>query len=445
MTNHAHRSSGTSFRVAGVRTLVEPSPEIPLVDFAFAICSGSRTDPPGKEGAMRLLGRTLRMGPRGMSRSTFEQMIARLGGRLSVQVSRETIRVHGSVIRKHAEAFLELLTKMIREPSLRPGDIAFAKRETLANWVHQQDDDRALALRVFTRTLFGSHAYGRSIGGTPRSIRAIGRADLRALHRQCFVASNVVFGCAGDMSTEELRVIASRSFAGWPRGTPPRPRLVAPRALRGRHLRIIDKPDRLQTQLYMGTLGTWMRDKHRLPLVLSDIAFGGMFSSRLMQAVRAERGWSYGASSQLSQGRTRDAWWMWTHPQAPDTAACAQLQLELLEDWATSGINGAELEAARNYVLHGHCFDVDTAVKRLDGRMEIAVSQLPAEHDKQELRAIRKVRVRDAREATSARISPAHLVIVAVAEADRIAAQLEQLPELDSFQIVSWEDAFRIN
>ena len=34
---------------------------------------------------------------------------------------------------------------------------------------------------------------------------------------------------------------------------------------------------------------------HRVPLMVANTAFGGTFTSRLMQEVRAKRGWSYGA------------------------------------------------------------------------------------------------------------------------------------------------------
>ena len=63
----------------------------------------------------------------------------------------------------------------------------------------------------------------------------------------------------------------------------------------GRHLVFVDKPDRTQTQILIGGLGTSAHDADHVPLIVANAVFGGTFTSRLMQEVRSKRGWSYGA------------------------------------------------------------------------------------------------------------------------------------------------------
>src|SRR5690606_32750779 len=108
-----------------------------------------------------------------------------------------------------------------------------------------------------------------------------------------------------------------------PAPLPPAP-LAAPRVV------IVDKPERTQTQILIGCLGTRPSDEDHTALVVANTVFGGAFSARLMQSIRAERGWSYGAYSSLPIDRTRQAFSMWAFPKTGDCAPCVELELAML-------------------------------------------------------------------------------------------------------------------
>ena len=66
------------------------------------------------------------------------------------------------------------------------------------------------------------------------------------------------------------------------------------RARQGRKVLIVDKPERTQSQILIGQLAPLRKDPSWLPLHVSTMAFGGTFTARLMDEVRAKRGLSYG-------------------------------------------------------------------------------------------------------------------------------------------------------
>ena len=82
----------------------------------------------------------------------------------------------------------------------------------------------------------------------------------------------------------------------------------------GRRLLVVDKPERTQTQILVGTLGTSPHDDDHVPLVVGNAVFGGTFTSRLMKEIRSKRGWSYGASARAGIERQRQSWVLWTFP-----------------------------------------------------------------------------------------------------------------------------------
>lgn len=423
----------------GALVLLEESHDLPMVDLQLTLRTGALHDPRGVEGVTRVAGRMLRMGTKRVDGPLVEETIARLGGRLSIETGSSFVRIHGSVIRRNLEPFLALVAELVREPAFRAADLAQVKRETIADIVAMRDNDRALAARHFRAFLFGTHPYGRTVVGTRASVRAIRREHVRALHERHFCAKNLIFGASGDVRPDEVLALAERHFGDLAKGRPPRDRIPAPKVPRGRRALIVDKPERTQTQLFIGTLGARAGDRDIYPLIVANTAFGGTFTARLMREVRSVRGWSYGASSRVGQDRQRDAWYMWTHPSSKDAVDCARLQLELLDQLIDGGITRDELRFAKDYLTNSHCFDVDTPSKRLDTRVDLELLGLPVDHYTRYLDFIRAVTLDDANAALRRRISPRDVALTIVATAKDLRRPLSTLPNLTSLTTTRYD------
>lgn len=423
----------------GVLVLLEESHEIPLVDVEIALRTGAVHDPEGRDGVMRFVARMIRMGTKKLRAPEVEEAIASLGARLSVDVSTSCIRFQGAVIKRNAEAFLRLLGKLILEPAFRAGDLAHVKRETLADLVAARDNDRALAARAFRRAVFGSHAYGRGVVGTRGTIKRIKREDVEAAYRTHFVASNVIVGIAGDTTEDEVRPIVSEVFGAIPRGAAPVEEIDDPAPLRGRRVVIVDKPERTQTQIYAGALGNRVGDPAAFALLVANTVFGGTFTARLMQAIRVDKGWSYGAYSRIGQDRRRDAWYMWTFPAAKDAVKCIELELELLAKFVEEGATAAEVEFSRGYLAKSHCFEIDTAAKRLDPRIDVELYDLPSDYYDRYVEQVLAVTPEAANAAVRERLSAKDLAIVLLATASEVREGLEKLPGVESVQVVPFD------
>jgi zinc protease len=422
----------------GAPVLLEESQQLPMVDLELVLRTGCLHDPPGREGLTRLTWLLARAGTRQLTRTQVEDAIAGMGARLSLDVGASYVRFHGTVIRRNLEPFMALVASLVREPAFRAKDLAHLKRETLSDLVALRDSDRALAGRFFRQFLFGDHLYGRSGVGTTRSIKAIQRADIVRQHRTHLTAKNLLIGAAGHVTRDELEALVAEHFTGLPRHRAPADRVGAPKLPRGRRVLIVDKPERTQTQLFVGTLGGRLKDPDLDALSVANQAFGGTFTARLMNEVRSKRGWSYGAYSRLGQDRQRDAWSMWTFPAAKDAAACAALELDLLEGLVGEGLTAAEVRFAKDNLINGHCFEVDTASKRLGARLDCAVYGLPADHWQRFTQRVRAVKRADANAAVKRRLRPRDLAIVVVATAKDVQPAFEALPGVTSVDVVSY-------
>lgn len=425
----------------GIPVCLEPSHTLPLVDVELLVDRGSLTDPEGLEGLTRMTVGLMRRGPKGMKAETFDETLDALGSTLGAAASNEYVRFQGTVLRRNLEAYLTLLGRILVDPGLRADDFARLKRKTEAELIQLRDHDRGLAGRAFRQALFGAHPYGRPISGTLESVRRMKRADVQRHHAGLAKAKDLLIGVAGDVTEETLQPMLERAFGAVPEGRSTPPRAKAPRAKKGRRVLVVDKPQRSQTQLYVGTLGLKIGDPDFHALLVANTGFGGTFTSRLVKAVRSERGWSYGAGTKVSADRQRDAWTMWTHPSAEQLLDCLALELELLGAWVSDGLSAAEVKRSKRYLIKSHAFDLETAVKRLDPQLETALYGLPADWHAGFVHRVRAVTREDAQAAVERHLSVDDLTIAMVATVDEeLLRGLRSLPGVRSVDTISYAD-----
>lgn len=418
----------------------ESSTAVPLVSVVVSFRSGAVADPDAKEGVLRFATRMLRRGVKGLSAQEIEGAIDRLGAEVSLDVGPSTVTLHGQVIRRNVEPFIDLVVKLLSEPTFADDEIARLRRESVAELVEARDSDRALATRAFRRALFAGHPYGRSAAGRPSTIETITSEDVRAAYAKHFVRGDVVIGLAGAIAEDEARRFAARVEACVPEGPRVQLSLPEPSPITGRRLVFVDKPERTQTQIVIGGLGTWPHDDDHFPLVLATAVFGGTFTSRLSQEVRVNRGWSYGTSARLSIERRRHAFVMSAAPGIADCAPCAELELALLDTFVEKGITEEELDFIKSYLVRSHAFEVDTAPKRLGQAMETELLELPPGYHSDYLASVRGVELAAANAATAKRISGKDAVIVVVGTAaDTLADVQAKIPDLASTDIVPFD------
>lgn len=423
----------------GALVLVEESHALPIFQFNLTLRTGSTFDPPGKEGLSRMTARMVRMGTRRLWSPQVEDAIDAIGAQLSIGVGPSYVQFSGAVLARNLPPFLALLADLLRGPAFRTGDLSLLKRETIATLEGALDDDSTIAGRHFRRLALPDHPYGRSTTGTRKSVAAIRRSDVVAHFRQHYVAQNMLFGLSGPISGSEARDLFEEHFGFITRGERMVMKVPDARLQKGRRLVLVDKPERTQTQILIGTAGSKARDKDHVPLVVANTAFGGLFTSKLTTEVRAKRGWSYGASSGLGHQPQRDLWSMRTFPAAKDAPACIALQLRLLQQWIDKGISARDLKLAKSYLIKSHPFEFDTAQKRLDQAIDEIIFGLPRGFTDAFPGRVADVTRESARDAVHNRISARDQLIVVVATASELLPKLEKLPGLTDLQVIPYD------
>ncbi len=423
----------------GCRLIVDASEDIPLVWFQIAIRGGSAGDPTGREGFTHHLFTLARRGAGALDRAALDEELDVLGASLSVSVDRDAARISALCLARNLDRVVELTADILARPRLEQEEHEKLLRETRMMLDEIRDDDSQIVARFFNRHCVPDHPYGRTVMGTEASLAQIDLAAIRGAYQRLVVPENLIIGVAGAVSPARAQALAERLVADLPGNpAPPLPAVAGPPEPGGRRILVVDKPERTQSQILLGHLGPRYGTPEALPLIAIETAFGGAFTSRLMQEIRVRRGWSYGASASLH--RSRGAHWfrMQLAPSAEVTPDALDLTWSLFEDVARHGITGEELAFAKTYLGGSLPFHVATARQRVRVAVQNELFGLPEDYARTLPEQLSRLSHDEVVQAARTWLHPDKCLAVVVATAETMVPRLQALRH-DSLEVVPYD------
>lgn len=405
----------------------EASHDLPIVDLDIIFCTGALLDESGKEGSMRMLAKLMRRGPKGMDMERFNQVLDGLGASMSFEVGHSSFRVSASVLARNAKTFVELVFTVLDNPALRPSDFKKVKRDAAVELDSLLDEDRFLCMRMLRPHVLGTAGLGRTVIGSKASIKRIGESEIKNAYQNLRKAE-VVVGVSGDFDDGWMAWFEQKMSKTFVMRKPKEiKQLNTHKPVDKNTLLVINKPDRDQTQLYLGALAPRITDKHYIPFSVANHVFGGSFTSRLTKEVRSKRGWSYGSRSSLGlDPRGQEMWTVWTHPSVEQAPDCLKLKLDLIEAWKAKGISAAELKKSLSFLKKSHAFDVDTAHKRLEPKLDASVYGVKETLFTDMVNLAQKVTVQSAAQSIKSTLSHQAMTVCVLGPASTLVKPLEK-------------------
>lgn len=401
-----------------ISMVLVPDRVFPCAHVNLFFVAGPPFDPPGRAGLTTLTNRALIRGTRRRGRVELEEAVEILGAEMITATRNHAVSLGGPVLTRHLAAYLDLLGEALVQPALSADEVEKVKREMRAELDAAADEDGALARIWFARTLYGDHPYGHPATGSAASLARITADDVAAHARRVYCRRNLVVGASGDLTEAGLRLDLDRALAGMPDGARIEWDFAPPPRAKGRKVVLLDRADRGQAPIFSGhpTLGAMHPDA--LALHLGITGFGGNFTSRLMQKVRVERGWSYGASARLSLERSAGTFMMTAAPGREHAVDTLALLFDEFDRFAAEGLGDDETDFARESLALGFPFSVETASLQVAHRVRAKLLGRPDDYIDTWLDRLAAVDNARARAAVQAHLDPQALVTVMICSVD---------------------------
>jgi predicted Zn-dependent peptidase len=216
----------------------------------------------------------------------------------------------------------------------------------------------------------------------------------------------------------------------------------AARQVQARGIWIVDRPGSAQSEIRIGRIGPPRSTADYFPLTVMNTILGGSFTSRLMQNLREEHGYAYGARSSFDYRLSTGPFVAGAAVQTDKTApALTEFFNEL--DAIRKTVTEAEVAKAKNYVALSFPSDVEASGDIAARLEEQFVHGLPDGWLDSYVSKVTAVTLADVKRVAEQYIDPTKVAIVVVGDRQKIEPEIRAL-NLGPIRVQSVEGVFGV-
>ncbi|MBB6309224.1 M16 family metallopeptidase [Xanthobacter tagetidis] len=290
----------TQFRLDnGLEVMVIPDHRTPVVTHMVWYKVGSADEQPGKSGIAHFLEHLMFKGTEKHPQGAFSDTVARLGGQENAFTSTDYTAYFQRVAKQHLEKVMEF--EADRMTGLKLSDeVVLPERDVVLEERRMRTDSQpgARLSEAMQAASYVNHPYQHPIIGWEHEIKKLNREDALAFYRRFYAPNNALLVVAGDVTPEEVRALAEKTYGTVKRAdTPPRERPQEPEPQAHRRVSLADarvaQPSLSRSYLVPSYRTAAPREAEALE-VLSQI-LGGDQTGRLYRKLVVEKGLAAGA------------------------------------------------------------------------------------------------------------------------------------------------------
>jgi predicted Zn-dependent peptidase len=273
---------------SGLVVVTDQMAHLETASLGVWVGSGSRDEQRDEHGISHLLEH---MAFKGTARRTARQIaeeIEAVGGDLNASTSVETTAYYARVLRADVPLALDVLSDILAEPAFDPEELIREQNVIVQEIGATEDAPDDLVFDYLQSIAFPNQAVGRSILGTPASVRSFDARRLRSYLARNYRAPDMVVAAAGAVDHAAIVEEVEKRFAAFTG-----PAAAVPEQARFGGGSRIEARDLEQVHIALALEGVPQRDPDLYSLHVFTNVLGGGMSSRLFQEVREIRGLCY--------------------------------------------------------------------------------------------------------------------------------------------------------
>lgn len=273
---------------SGLVVVSAAMPHLETASVGVWVGSGSRNEHDNEHGISHLLEH---MAFKGTTRRTSRQIaeeIEAVGGDINAATSAESTAYYARMLKADVPLAIDVLADILSDPLFDKEELTREQNVIVQEIGACEDAPDELVFDYLQAAAFPNQAVGRSILGTPDTVRSFDANALRAYLARNYTAPDMVISAAGAVDHASLVADVERCFASFKGPESPKP----PPAKFSGTSRIEMRPLE-QAHITLALEGVPQVDPQAYSLQVFSSVLGGGMSSRLFQEVREARGLCY--------------------------------------------------------------------------------------------------------------------------------------------------------
>lgn len=279
----------------GLRVIAVHQPTVPMVEVRLRIPFAG-TDP-SHAAVAEVLAATLLTGTERRDRVAIDTDLALVGGELDAGVDPERLAISGNALASGFDTLLDVLTDTLTG-ALHAEDEVGRERDRLVERIAvARSQPSVIAREALQRHRYGDHPFTREMPDAA-DVAVVTAERVRELHAAAVLPRGSLLVLVGDVAPEDAVARIAAAFTGW---TSDRSAVELPALpeLAGGDLLFVPRPGAVQSQLRLSAQAITRTDELYPALQLANLVYGGFFSSRLVENIREDKGYTYHARSSV--------------------------------------------------------------------------------------------------------------------------------------------------
>ncbi len=412
----------------GLRVLVVRRGSVPLAEVRLRVpFAGRSASHPAKA---TMLGETLLGGTAELSKVDIAIALQEIGGSLNVGADPDRLLLSGNALATGLPRLLEVLGGVLTGAAY-PADDVIGERDRLVERLRMaRSQPNVIAREAMLRRMYGDHPYAREMPEAD-AVAAVTPAALRTLHRSRVVPAGSTLVLVGDVSPQRALDRVESALSGWDTAGTAK---AAPRlpALELGPVLLVDRPGAVQSNIRVGGPALPRQHPQYAALQLANMVYGGYFSSRLVENIREEKGYTYSPHSVIEHSSAGSALLM-EADVATEVTAPALLEIRYeLGRIATLPVEAEELDSARQYAIGTLALSIATQAGLASMLTAMVASGVSVDWLREHTDRLAAVTISDVQEQARRFLAPSGLATVVVGDASLAGSALSALDEVSS-------------
>lgn len=406
----------------GLRVIVVENRRIPMVSFQITldiepILQGNAA------GFTDLAGTMMREGTKNRTKPQIDEQIDFIGASLFTM----STGMFGSSLTRHKETLLEIMSDVLLNPTFPEEELQRNLKQMRSGLEANRSEASFIADNVSRVALYGSaHPYGEVV--SPETLENITTDKLRKYHQTFFRPNVAYLVVVGDINAREARRLATRYFGRWRRGDVPQIHHPTPAPPAGNKVVFANKPAAIQSlvEVTYPVVFTPGNPDAIKASVMNSILGGGVFSGRLMQNLREDKGYTYGARSWLSSDPLVGHFGASTEVRNSVTDSTVVEILAEMRRLIHEPVDEKTLQLVKNFMSGSFARSLESPRTIAGFALNVKRYNLPEDYYANYLANLQAVTAADVQSMAAKYLKPDNAVIVVVGNRDEVAPTLKR-------------------
>lgn len=411
----------------GIKVFGINNRELPLVNVSMTLDGGVMQDNISLPGVAGMVAAVLPQGTKNRTPEELEEEIELLGSNINLYAGREEMTFNISSLSRNFDKTMSLVKEIILEPRWDSTEFTLAKTRTRNRIIQAEAQPVRVATLAFYKLIYGpNHIFGYNTDGTGESIEKITLDDLKIWYTNNISPTVTRIHIAGNITMEQALEALKPLETEWPAKEVKLSNYPVPPSPEKSRIYFLDMPGSRQSVIYIGYPAISRDNPDFIKTYFVNYRLGGAFSSILMQILREQKGFTYGARSSFTEMKTIAPFMASSSVRSDATFESVSIFKNEMEKYR-NGISEDDLQFIKNSLIRSNALRFETNGELVNMLSTMSKYGLSDDYVRKEEEVIRNMTVEEHKAITQKYIVPDRMYYLIVGDA---ATQMKPLEKI---------------